>query len=74
MYIKQGRMKNLWLSVNMAAQDEVDVCESWEDMDEIIGVSFNVQAPVFDPIQGQGICRRAIYIKYLHFSWNRISG
>lgn len=20
---------------NMAAQDEVDVCESWEDMDEI---------------------------------------
>ncbi|XP_026734760.1 SUZ domain-containing protein 1 [Trichoplusia ni] len=22
-------------SVNMAAQDEVDVCESWEDMDEI---------------------------------------
>lgn len=23
----------------MAAQDEVDVCESWEDMDEI-GVSF----------------------------------
>lgn len=27
--------------VKMAAQDEVDVCESWEDMDEI-GVSFIV--------------------------------
>lgn len=29
-------------SVNMAAQDEVDVCESWEDMDEI-GVSVTVE-------------------------------
>lgn len=28
--------------VNMAAQDEVDVCESWEDMDEI-GVSLTVK-------------------------------
>lgn len=27
----------------MAAQDEVDVCESWEDMDEI-GVSVTVKA------------------------------
>lgn len=26
----------------MAAQDEVDVCESWEDMDEI-GVSLSVK-------------------------------
>nr|XP_004925191.3 SUZ domain-containing protein 1 [Bombyx mori] len=36
-------MKNLWLSVNMAAQDEVDVCESWEDMDEIIGLEQNIR-------------------------------
>lgn len=34
-------------SVNMAAQDEVDVCESWEDMDEI-GVSATARViPVF---------------------------
>jgi hypothetical protein len=33
--------KNIKKLVKMAAQDGVDVCESWEDMDEI-GVSWKL--------------------------------
>lgn len=44
----------------MAAQDEVDVCESWEDMDEI-GVSFTASAPAAVAFVGSR-CEPVMYV------------
>lgn len=45
----------------MAAQDEVDVCESWEDMDEI-GVSLIARAPAAVTFFGSR-CGPVVYVQ-----------